>query len=279
MTSHNRMGQLLPSVSANAQESRELGRGWEGIVELDPETMIVTKRFVSGDASESAARATREYDCLLRFSALLESKQFLNCPFPVAADPYLGTVRMTYCEGDPLDMLLAGPGEEIVNHLDHIAEQISIAVDCFVDHFSEPYFDLTTMNMLYDQASRVLSLVDFTLPRVYPGVDSDTSRHEISLGSFVGVTTYHTVRPATLGNRQFWLRQQYLSRATLRAFALKRVLMLATVRRVSDLTYQSMGGWGSARRRLWFATVGRTFYVRRRNAVLTQRTFPRDSSG
>lgn len=247
-----------------------IGRGAHATIELDSVSMLVCKQFHTPDATTAAQLARREFDYLQRFSAALADEPYLQCPKPVRLEPEQGRVWMEYCPGSSLEHALETSNDTILEHLPHIAGQIAIAVQRYIAEFDEPYDDLTTNNMLYDPATRTLSLVDFASPVFSRHFGPERSPLELSLGTFIGVTTYHTVRPATCRNKIYWERQERLSLALLDSLSACGDLSPLLVRHASAAVYTSVGRRGRPLRQLWYATVGQALFNRRSNALIAR---------
>jgi hypothetical protein len=245
-----------------------IGRGYDATVEWDPRAGVVSKRLYAHDRATAAKMALREFDYLGRYAAALSPFPDLACPHPITVDAEQGVVRMSRCPGEPLDALLAERGDEMLEHLDHIARQIVIALERYIETFAEPFYDLTTMNMLYEPATRRLALVDFTKSQDDRCIDPRGARYENSLGFLVGIGVYRTVRPSTWRNRAQWLSCERLLRAVVGGVADGHALQPLVIRGVSDRSYEIMVRSGSAARRLWYGTVGRRLYGRRSAAVI-----------
>jgi hypothetical protein len=249
-----------------------IGCGAHGTIELDPTSMIVCKRFQTLDTTEAAALAQREFEHLQRFSAVLAAQPFLHCPDPVSVEPDRGTVWMTYCAGLPLNGLLAASSDSITEHLDHIAEQIVIALECYIGEFDAPYYDLVTNNMLYQMSTRTLCLIDFTIPAFLRRFEPHQAPFEISLGTFIGVTTCHTVGRVSSRNHAYWKCQERLSLAVLDRLSSNHDLCPSLIRQVSAAAYNSMDKSNKRRplRQLWYATVGQMLFNRRTNTIIAK---------
>jgi hypothetical protein len=246
-----------------------IGRGAQGTVELEPASGLVCKQFRMNPA-EAANLAQREFEYLKRFSAVLTPLPFLHCPEPVRVEPDKGKVWMTYCPGSTLEHALEDSGSAITPHLDHLAEQIALGVELYINEFDQPFDDLATNNMLYDPSTRNLYLVDFATPVFSRQFSLEQAPVEFSLGCFLGTTTYHTVRPATFSNRGYWKRQGRLSAELLARLATRHDLLLPLIQRVSTAVYHSVGTGRKGRplRQLWYATVGQIIFNRRSRSIL-----------
>lgn len=241
-----------------------------GTTELDTDTLLVRKQFRSSDAAELAQR---EFDALRRFSAALAGQPFLRCPEPVRLDPEQGKIWMTYCPGEQLHHLVE-TSSVIEDDLDHIAGQIAIAVESYVAEFHEPYYDLAAWNMLYHGPTRTLSLVDFARAgrERLRHPDFQQAPVDVSLGCLIGTTVYHTVRArrASWRKKDYWQRQERLTRDVLAQLDSRHDLRPSIVHRVSHSMYDAMGKQrGRPRRRLWFWTAGQILFDRRCNALIS----------
>lgn len=278
---HDRSLQQPGHRGESGARPREIGRGSHGTIQLDPDTMVVCKRLSIEDPEMAASLARREFAYLERFSAALRSQPFVRCPEPVSVDPDHGVLRMTYCPGVRLDDALADGNDAVLRDLDHIAEQIAIGVDRFIDEFGEPCFSLSTNNMVFDPTTRTLYLIDFTSARELPGINPSEVPVDVSLGCFIGVTTYHTVRirPPTWVDRGYWRRQQRFSVAVLRALGSTRAVSPALVREIARHTYRTLAIHGRPLRRLWYSSIGRMLFTIRSESVIRGVEMPMRSAG
>lgn len=251
------------------KETSVIGCGAQGIIELDSVDMTVCKRFQSINAKESAELAQREFMYLNRFSALLPPSSFLRCPEAVSVEPEQGTVRMTYCPGVSLERLLEDASDTIAEHLDHIAQQIALAVEIYVKEFDEPFYSLGTHNMLYEPTTRTLSLVDFTSVgrRELCHFESSHAPLEITLGKCMARLIYNSVRPTTWRNHNYWRRQERLWLTVLARLSTNHYLSRALIQQVSDATYDSLVKKSGYMRWLWYSTVGKALFTHKSQIV------------
>lgn len=249
----------LPAIS--------LGRGTQASVELDPESMLVRKSFLDSDDGNPAELVNQESQYLSRYSRALAGHPYVSCPEPVRADPAAGTLWMTFCTGQRLDELLVAGHVTQESELDHIAQQIAVGLDVYVDAFDEPYFDLTTANILYDSETGVLSFIDLADPGIYTGYDLHEVRHDLSVGNFISSTTYHTLRPKHMRNLGYWRRQRYLTLEFLRRVTERRVIRKDVIWRVQADKYSAHANHGGVPRRSWFLSVGKLMYLWRLKSI------------
>jgi hypothetical protein len=265
---------ILTNISSFGEEARPviIGSGFHGTIEFDPASRVVSKLFKTSDATEAAELAQREFDCLGRFSAALVSQPFLRCPAPVSVEPERGIVRMTHCSGFQLDHLLALSSGSMESHLDHLAEQIALAAEVYINEFDEPYYDLATKHVLYEASSRTLHLIDFTSRRRMRHASTRHAPLETSLGIFNGLSLFDTVRLATWTNQGYWKCQERLSTGVLVRLSARHDLRLPLLRQVSAAVYTHGRSKGGRLRRIWLATVGQALFNRRHKAILNGAT-------
>jgi hypothetical protein len=263
-----------------------IGSGKHGTVLLDPRTQVVSKRLRL-PRDEAAVLARREFERLARFAVRLAPYPYLRCPEPLGVEPESGTLHMTYCPGVPVDVLLArrppgaaADGAEraalIEPHLDHLADQIATALLAYTAEFDEPYLSLSTANMIYDPATRLLSVYDFTTARADPGLASRAAPIEVGLGCFLARSVHHTVGPKSVWNRPLWSRQKQLVRAVLARVragpGLDPTLVLEAARsvraRLTRRTTLDSATVGFRIRSSWYATAGRALSEWRFRALL-----------
>lgn len=245
----------------------KVGHGAQGTVTLDTISGVVCKQFYTPDAAELAQR---EFDNLRRFSAALAGHPFVRCPEPVRVDAEQGKVWMTYCPGSQLDHIMASSNAEIDEHLDHIAAQITAAMESYIAEFDEPYYSINLWNMLYDMPTRALHPIDLTSmsrERLHR-FEAGHAPLDISLGKYIGASIYDSVRPATWRNHTYWKRQERLSRAVLARLHGYHELDLSLVEKLSHVAYDSMARKGSPTRRLWYATAGQFLFNSRSSAII-----------
>lgn len=239
-------------------------------VEVDWDSMLVCKRFLSAVPGEAAQRAQREFAYLQRFATVLAPERFIRCPEPIRVEPEQGTLWMTYCPGSQLHHTLAEPDDSIEEHLEHLGEQIASATNKYVREFDQPHLGLSTWNMLYDMSTRTLTLVDFTGHPVIRHVDTRDAALDVTVGVFIGTSTYHTVRwrRRSWRNQAYWRRQRRLSTLFLDRLRADRALSGPVIKDSSERMYAALTRDSRPRRRLWFATVGGVLFNRRVNAIV-----------
>lgn len=263
----------LTAVGQPDQETKtpvEIGRGYHGTIELDPGSGVVCKQFRIEDTGEAADLARREFDCLRRFSAALAGQPFLHCPAAVRVDPEQGKVWMTYCPGTELDRILSTSSASIDADLEHIAEQLAIALETYIAEFNEPYYDLATKHVLYDMPTRKLNLIDFTSRRRNRQSGSKHAPFETSLGIFIGFSTYDSVGRQMWRNRDYWRCQERLSVALLAQLSARHNLSRSLILQVGRDVYSHGGSSGRPLRRLWYRTIGQMLFTRRTNAIMSR---------
>jgi hypothetical protein len=254
------------AIEQPAHGKRVIGSGRHGTIELDLASMLVCKRL-HDDADP--AHLQREYSYLERFSLVLADVPSLSCPAPVAMSIAENSLWMTYCEGFRVDHLLEDSSCEIDQDINYIACLAEFGLFRFTEEFSEPLYSLGPQNMLYDTMSRTLSLIDFTSAREFDLADPTRHQYEISLGCFMGISIYRTLRPATVRNRTYAERNDRITRALLERAMQRRNLELDVVRAVSAESFRRLGSPGSLTRRTWYRTLVKPFFRARSGRLLS----------
>jgi hypothetical protein len=249
-----------------------LGGGRDAAVELDPVTMTVCKRYRQRDIERSPGFVEREHERLRRFSRLLAPYPYLACPEPVEADAERGILRMTYCPGQRVDAMFRNPPDEIEDQLAHIAEQVTTAVKLYVREFDEP-FDLATYNVLYDQQSRrvyVIDLSDFELPMSLRHRVTDVGAAGLTFGNFIGYTVTESVRRRSVFNRAYWrCHRRLLLEVLVRSYSFHDVSP-AMLGHVSTHFYRYATRVRRLHGYLWHESVGGVLYRMRTSDIIDQ---------
>jgi hypothetical protein len=220
-------------------------------VEIDEVGQTVTKTYLRYSHEIAVSQVEREVSHASRLSAALSDADGLACPdildWNLTPPPCL---VMTLCPGEVLSSMLERPGKPEIA-VAEIADRIHRGILVYTSLFKEPYHDCGFHNMLYDETSKVLTLLDFGMPA---RIDETqwSSPIEASLGNLVGCACYELVRPSRLhlAKRGFLdLLQAVL--ATFEDEACKCRIRAAAQSNLKRLTHA-----GSAIRRKYYDTIG-----------------------
>ncbi|MGH8599187.1 MAG: hypothetical protein ACRET1_00885 [Burkholderiales bacterium] len=174
--------------------------GSDGSVRIDCSRQIVVKTFPNASPEIAVRKARREMLCAVRLREALSGMAGLSCPEVIEIDlsppPH---VVMRLCPGIALSEFLGGV-EADDGRLDRIAERIHQGLQIYVEALSEPHYDLNFKNLLYDEATGVLSLLDFA--REGTAEVNWEFPLEASLGRLIGWTCNELVRPSRLPMRK-----------------------------------------------------------------------------
>lgn len=255
--------------ASSGSQTTVIGRGAESVVELDQGTSIVTKRYLASGDSSVVQRAQREFDRLSRLSIALDPHPYVCCPKPFCVDLSRVSVKMSYCHGVQVKQLIRESGQLIRPFISHISKQAAIAIECYIEEFSEPIFDLATQNLVFDLKSRILCIVDFTGEFPFVSPCEDASLFDTSLGSCLALMISHTVRPVFIFRRQYWISHREFLRHIVTEIAQQHDLSANAVTSMSDSVYFQATVRGGPLRKLWFRTIGRVVFVLRRNSVVS----------
>lgn len=177
--------------------NKKLIQGHDGPVEIDGEKRIVTKTYLHPERDVAVTKAKREVMYASRLFDALSRVEGVACPRIIAWDlAPPPRVMMALCPGKPLAALLRR-----IRHQDPwacvIASRMHRALDIYVQVFEEPCYDFGFQNLLFEESTAVLTLLDFGVPgRMEP--TSCGSPLEVSVGNLVGTACYELVRPARL---------------------------------------------------------------------------------
>lgn len=172
-------------------------RGHDGPIEIDETRQTVTKTYLYLNRETAVEAAKREVTCALRLYEALSRIDGLSCPRILASDfSPPPRVTMGLCPGEPLSQFLRRIGKRDARRME-IAGKIHDGLLIYTRLFDEPYYDFCFQNILYDEATAVLTLLDFGIPF---GVDIDRDRSplEASLGTLIGCAWYDVARPVNL---------------------------------------------------------------------------------
>jgi hypothetical protein len=174
--------------------------GSDGSVQIDRLRQIVIKTFPNARPEIAVRKARREMYCASRLREALAGVTGLSCPEVVEIDlSPPPRVIMRLCPGIALSEFLGGVGADD-GGLDRIAGRIHQGLQIYVEALSEPHYDLNFKNLLYDEATGVLSLLDFA--REGTAEVNWEFPLEASLGRLIGWTCNELVRPSRLPMRK-----------------------------------------------------------------------------
>lgn len=177
--------------------SRRFIQGHDGPIEIDLAKRTVSKTYVFADRQRALQAAHREATRSGRLFEAFSRAEGLCCPQILEQNQVAPPrIVMTLCPGEPLSSFLAHTGKDDPR-LSVIAARIRAGVKIYVELFGEPYFDLCFRNILYDDASALVSFLDFGIPdRLRP--EALQAPLEASLGNLVGWACYDMTRPSRL---------------------------------------------------------------------------------
>jgi hypothetical protein len=229
---------------------------------LEEDGITVRKVFHGSEPGVASELAARELDRMQHFARALSDLPFATCPRPLELIPgERPQIRMERARGIPLQDHLNGASWE--PGLDrHLAETLRSALIRYVQTFDEPYWDFIFRNMFYDPESRVVTFLDFAVPRLYlPALDS-FMRHsplEISMGSLLASSIFEAARPKRMSRLREHRRAYRLAIATLDDLLQNAdglVLTTAGARQAALTAYGLATGYGSLARRNWYRYMG-----------------------
>jgi hypothetical protein len=155
---------------------------------------------------------------------------------------------MEICAGEPLSKFLRRVDRRDARSAE-IAAKIHDGLEIYGRLFEEPYYDFCFQNILYDEATGVLTFLDFDnrIDR-----NSEGSALEKSLGNLVGWACYEMARPS-----QFFppkLAYMDVVRATLSTFEGK--VSRPRIRALARTDFCRLTRSGRLARRGYYATAG-----------------------
>lgn len=244
-------------------DSQRIIRGGDGLVEIDEINRTVTKTYLYLEHEGAVRKMKREVCHASRLLDALSQVEDVSCPkilgWNLGAPP---RIVMELCTGEPLSIFLCRIGKGDPRAIE-IAAKICKGLSIYVRVFEEPCYDLRFQNLLYDEATAVLTFLDFGIPdRV--DVRALCPPLEASLGNLVGSACYEMVRPARL----FSPKEGYLQvmRAVLAAF--ENQVSRRRVDALARATFIRLTDSGRAARRNYYkmaGTVVSNLYLRQVN--------------
>lgn len=225
--------------------------GCDGAVEIYEVSRRVTKTYLHPDHETAIHNVRREVAYASRFSEALADFEGVTCPkiisWALSSPP---RVVMELCPGKPLsDFLWRIDGDDA--RIASISSRIQVGLEVYTRLFDEPYYDFCFNNMLFDEDSGLVTLVDFVIP-VRPVNGGTETPLEASLGWLVGCACYAVARPAYL----FSSKAAYLGlvQAIMAGFEsrIRSEKVYASARNVFSLMRDS----GGYLRKSYYRTVG-----------------------
>ena len=159
------------------------------------------RKRLHASTHDARTRLEREFRYLERLADAVAGQPYLACPIPLAIETDERTLVMTHCPGTPLDTLITDLDVGFDAHVQHLVDQIALAIAIYVEAFSEPYYSLSAANLVFDVATRRLYLLDFTAGRSFPGIDEGAAAVEVSVGCLLARSVHHTVGPRSVWRR------------------------------------------------------------------------------
>lgn len=138
-----------------------------------------------------------------------------------------------------------------------LATTMAHCLEAYVEIFEEPYYDFQMDNMLYDEDSGTLALVDLGIP---DGRASSygVSPYDASLGNLVASTIFQSARPRWIVHRRQHERACALCADAVMAVA-RSERPSVTIKGVQDSAraiYDELAFAAPASRRIWYASLG-----------------------
>lgn len=231
--------------------SRRVIQGHDGPVEIDEARRTVTKTYRLVDHEAAVRMVEREVTHATRLREAFLHHDGLSCPrvleWDLSAPP---RITMEICAGEPLSSLLGRVGGRDGRSAE-IAAKIHDGIEIYVRLFEEPYYDLCFRNILYDEATGVLTFLDFDVPN---RIDENSrgSALELSLGNLVGWACYDMVRPSQLLDPK--PRYLEMMRATLATF--EGQVSRRRIHALARAAFIRLTEAGSMARRGYYRTAG-----------------------
>lgn len=266
-----------PVTPSPLHPGRLIAAGGEAQIYLSETGQCIHKIYVQGTLSHRIAIATSEYAKLLRLTKKFETVTGLSCPTPIAlATEPQPVVSMSRCQGISLDQFLKHqsqrpqPPESLAPAL---IDKLSRGLLLYIEEFDQPYWDFCCQNILYDQHSDELSLLDFNPPGGEAKQLVTFSPLIVSLGNFVGWLLYQLARPG----RYF---KHYHRLMISLASALMKQLWQHSPYSIKELMtvvrhhYVRLGYQGGFSRQLWYRSIGQIRYLVNSHTLLQQLKLP-----
>ena len=233
------------------ESARRILHGHDGPVEIDLIRRTVAKTYLFPEHEAAVAMAIREVAFASRLRDALPASAGIACPRVIGCDlTPPPRIIMSLCPGEPLATFL-GRIRRRDPRTGVIAGKIRDGLAIYTRLFDEPYYDLCFQNILYDEATGMLTLLDFGIP------DGPHSRTwsgplEASLGNLIGCACYSMVRPAHLFSRKGGHLQ--VMREVMAAFG--SGVAQEPLLEIARATFRRLTDHGSAVRRAYYGTIG-----------------------
>lgn len=231
--------------------SRRIIQGHDGPVEFDEAKQTVTKTYELVDHKTAVRMVEREVAHASRLHQALAHHDGLHCPRVLAWDLSAPPrITMEMCAGEPLSSLLGRVSRRDTRSAE-IAAKIHNGLEIYARLFEEPYYDLCFRNILYDEATGILTFLDFDIPNRTDS-NSKGSPIEKSLGNLVGWACYDMVRPSQLVSPK--LAYMDVMCATLSTF--EGQISRPRVHALARAAFVRLAMTGSLVRRSYYGTAG-----------------------
>ena len=229
--------------------------GAEGIIWAEPDGQSVRKQYTHPD--RGPARARRDYSLLIRLHAAADrAPSGIRAPKPITFLAAEHSIVMERCDGTPLDAYLNERSPGAVE-MRRIARKLNDGLDHVVQTLGEPYHDFSPQNLLWDETTDTLTLLDLGNDRLtrLPGLPTDP--YTVSVGCFLGTTVYTGTRPGRRGRLGEIVRNAELFRALADDHRDESgSIDLPGMLRMAWSRFYEMGWAGSPARRAWYLTAG-----------------------
>jgi hypothetical protein len=229
---------------------RRVIQGHDGPVEFDEAKQTVTKTYELVGHEVAVRMVEREVTHATRLHEALARHDGLYCPrvlaWDLSAPPRL---TMEMCAGETLSIFLGRVGRRDARSAE-IATKIHDGLEIYVRLFEEPYYDLCFPNILYDEATGVLTFLDFDIPNRIDR-NSKGSPLEKSLGNLVGWACYDMARPSRLFPK---LAYMDVMRATLSTF--EGQVSRPRIHALARAAFVRLTKTGRLARRSYYGTAG-----------------------
>lgn len=246
--------------------------GHDGVVEIDEATRTVVKMYRDPRPEVAFRKAEREVDYAARFVAAVSDMPGLSGPeileYDFSAPP---RVLMQLCPGTPVLDFLRNVRADDPSVAD-IADKIHDCIEIYVETFPGIQHSFKLENMLYDDASGVLSLIDFAGDEELGDMHRD---HPIDaqLGHLIGCACYELARPSNLGLR----KAAYVKLLRMVRTSFEGQLSNARIRDSASVCFLRAGRLGRTVRGVYYATFGTVLVERMlKDLGLSSATFAYD---
>jgi len=138
--------------------------GHDGPVEIDEIRQTVTKTYTRLEHEIAIEKVNREVAYASRFVESLSCVVGLSCPRVLGWDLSVPPrIVMSLCPGEALSSFLRRVGKHDPRNAE-ITGKIHDGLEIYVRLFAEPYHDLCFQNLLYDEATGILTFPNFGIP-------------------------------------------------------------------------------------------------------------------